>query len=297
MRVTVDIGTILVETHDNFGIFCPILSVNANMSVVLGGTWMRSSHLGAPLNPFKRKLSQASLAYIVLQVELLQHAHLFCSVLAVELVVPGRSMVDGQHQLAFLEFHDAALLVDNLEEGLLAQRLEESVQVELGKRHLQVPIATVLPHLIERGAVDQGVVGVLGVDDWPDERLVRVALVELGSEDYVPGFGDLLDGKVGWSVEFVLSHHNLSVEDDDDLVVRRDNDQIIFLLLYDLNLVHVGAEDLVVWDALHEGEDLEVLAEVFESLCRLEIRLRLGEPHQICGNALVVKVLIVVHID
>ena len=297
MRVTVDVWPTFEEVHDNLGIFCPVLSVNADMCLLLGGTWLRSSHLGAPLNPVKRKLGHAALAYIVLQVELLEHAHLLCSVFAVQLIVPGRSVVDGQHQLAFLEFHDAALLVDYLEEGLLAQRLEERVQVQLGQGHFQVPIAAVLPHLIERGSVDQGVVGVLRVDHWPDEWLVRVALVELGREDYVPGFGDLLDREVGWSVEFVLSHHDLAVEDDDDLVVWRDNDQIIFLLLYDLNLVNVSAEDLVVWDALHEGEDLKVLAEVLESLCRFEIRLWLGEPHQVCGNTLVVKVLIIVHID
>ena len=119
----------------------------------------------------------------------------------------------------------------------------------------------------------------LGVDNWPDEWLVRVSLIELGSKDYVPRFRDLFYAKVSWSVKLVLSHYDLSIENDGDLIFRWDYYQVIFFLLYDLNFVHIGAQDLMVGYSLHEGENLQVFAEVLEPFSRLEIRVRLRKSH------------------
>ena len=78
----------------------------------------------------------------------------------------------------------------------------------------------------------------------------------------MPRLGNLLDVEVRRRIQLVLTHHDLPVEDDDNLVVGRNNDQVLFFLLDNLNLVNVLFLDLVGRDAPQEREHLEVLAQV-----------------------------------
>ena len=98
-------------------------------------------------------------------------------------------------------------------------------------------------------------------------------MVKLVHEDDVSRLGNLLDVKVSWRVQLVLTHHDLPVEDDDNLVVGRNYDQVLLLLLDNLNLVNVIFLDLVGRNAPQERKHLEVLAQVVQSLLCLHVRL------------------------
>ena len=72
------------------------------------------------------------MAKVILRFELLEDTHLLSCILLVEFVVPRRAMMDRKNKLSRGEFHNLALFIDNLEEGLLAQCCEEDVQIKLG---------------------------------------------------------------------------------------------------------------------------------------------------------------------
>ena len=147
------------------------------------------------------------------------------------------------------------------------------MQIELGEGDFKVTVPAIFPHLIKRCPIDQRVLCRLRVNDRPDERLVRVTLVKLVHEDDVSRLGNLLDVKVRWRVQLVLTHHDLPVEDDYNLVVGRNDDQVLLLLLDNLNLVNVIFLDLVGRNAPQERKHLEVLAQVVQSLLCFHVRL------------------------
>lgn len=80
--------------------------------------------------------------------------------------------MDRHDELTWLEGKEKTLFSYDSVESLLREALEKDVQVELRQGHFNLAVARVLPDLFKRGSIDQGELGCLRVDDWPDKRLV-----------------------------------------------------------------------------------------------------------------------------
>ena len=71
-------------------------------------------------------------------------------------------------------------------------------------------------------------------------------------------FRDLSDIEVTRFIQLMLSHYDLPVQNNHDLVVRRDYNKLVSLSLYDLNLVNVVSTKFLFIDSLEEREHAEV---------------------------------------
>ena len=103
------------------------------------------SNVLAELLSFERALGLARRRRQVVDlfIDLFEHRLLLLLVLVVDGVAPGGARVDRHHQLPGSEPDQVALLVDDLEEGLLAERLEELLQIRVRKQAFEDEVLAV----------------------------------------------------------------------------------------------------------------------------------------------------------